>query len=115
MPHISTLEVNPQGGVRSGRSGNGEAVQGGQEAPSTPPLLPPSSPASGPIHPQLSGGGDVATLELHGENFHAGLKVWFGDVEAETMYRYSWPGSGGGRVAAWAEESKTEIFAIEIG
>jgi recombining binding protein (suppressor of hairless) len=30
----------------------------------------------------------VATLELHGENFHAGLKVWFGDVEAETMYRY---------------------------
>nr|XP_031289596.1 recombining binding protein suppressor of hairless-like protein isoform X4 [Camelus dromedarius] len=33
---------------------------------------------------ELSGGGDVATLELHGENFHAGLKVWFGDgVEAE--------------------------------
>lgn len=30
----------------------------------------------------------MATLELHGENFHAGLKVWFGDVEAETMYRY---------------------------
>lgn len=29
----------------------------------------------------------MATLELHGENFHAGLKVWFGDVEAETMYR----------------------------
>nr|XP_023405636.1 recombining binding protein suppressor of hairless-like protein [Loxodonta africana] len=37
---------------------------------------------------ELSGGGDVATLELQGENFHAGLKVWFGDVEAETMYRY---------------------------
>ncbi|KAM7125746.1 recombining binding protein suppressor of hairless-like protein isoform 3-T3 [Molossus nigricans] len=36
---------------------------------------------------ELSGGGDVATLELHGENFHSGLKVWFGDVEAETMYR----------------------------
>ncbi|XP_077024070.1 recombining binding protein suppressor of hairless-like protein isoform X2 [Tamandua tetradactyla] len=36
---------------------------------------------------ELSGGGDVATLELHGENFHAGLKVWFGDVEAETLYR----------------------------
>lgn len=30
----------------------------------------------------------MATLELHGENFHAGLKVWFGDVEAETMFRY---------------------------
>ncbi|KAB0395542.1 hypothetical protein E2I00_010917, partial [Balaenoptera physalus] len=37
---------------------------------------------------ELSGGGDVATLELHGENLHAGLKVWFGEVEAETMYRY---------------------------
>ncbi|KAJ8778182.1 hypothetical protein J1605_013898 [Eschrichtius robustus] len=36
---------------------------------------------------ELSGGGDVATLELHGENLHAGLKVWFGEVEAETMYR----------------------------
>ncbi|KAG8519704.1 Recombining binding protein suppressor of hairless-like protein, partial [Galemys pyrenaicus] len=36
---------------------------------------------------ELSGGGDVATLELQGENFHAGLRVWFGDVEAETMYR----------------------------
>ncbi|KAM4842711.1 recombining binding protein suppressor of hairless-like protein [Thomomys bottae] len=36
---------------------------------------------------ELSGGGHVATLELLGENFHMGLKVWFGDVEAETMYR----------------------------
>ncbi|XP_038606446.1 recombining binding protein suppressor of hairless-like protein [Tachyglossus aculeatus] len=36
---------------------------------------------------ELSGGGDVATLELQGENFHGGLKVWFGDVEAETLYR----------------------------
>ena len=27
-------------------------------------------------------------LELTGENFTANLKVWFGDVEAETMYRY---------------------------
>lgn len=49
----------------------------------TPSPTPPGPPLS-----QLSGGGDVATLELHGENFHAGLKVWFGDVEAETMYRY---------------------------
>lgn len=36
---------------------------------------------------QLNGGGDVAMLELTGENFTANLKVWFGDVEAETMYR----------------------------
>ncbi|RMB95645.1 hypothetical protein DUI87_27757 [Hirundo rustica rustica] len=35
---------------------------------------------------QLTGGGDVAMLEVQGEYFHAHLKVWFGDVEAETMY-----------------------------
>ena len=26
-------------------------------------------------------------LELAGENFTTSLKVWFGEVEAETMYR----------------------------
>ena len=36
---------------------------------------------------QLNGGGDVAMLELHGENFIPNLKVWFGEVEAETMFR----------------------------
>ncbi|NXW91209.1 RBPJL protein, partial [Alopecoenas beccarii] len=36
---------------------------------------------------QLTGGGDVAMLEVQGEYFHTHLKVWFGDVEAETMYR----------------------------
>ncbi len=36
---------------------------------------------------QLNGGGDVAMLELTGENFTPHLKVWFGDVEAETMFR----------------------------
>ncbi|XP_071956116.1 recombining binding protein suppressor of hairless-like isoform X2 [Antedon mediterranea] len=36
---------------------------------------------------QLNGGGDVAMLELNGENFNPSLKVWFGDVEAETMFR----------------------------
>ncbi|ELT98158.1 hypothetical protein CAPTEDRAFT_179039 [Capitella teleta] len=35
----------------------------------------------------LNGGGDVAMLELAGENFSPSLKVWFGEVEAETMYR----------------------------
>lgn len=38
---------------------------------------------------QLNGGGDVAMLELTGQNFTPNLRVWFGDVEAETMYRYS--------------------------
>ncbi|EFX85825.1 hypothetical protein DAPPUDRAFT_98470 [Daphnia pulex] len=35
----------------------------------------------------LNGGGDVAMLELMGENLTPNLKVWFGDVEAETMFR----------------------------
>jgi len=35
----------------------------------------------------LNGGGDVAMLELTGENFTPHLKVWFGDVEAETLHR----------------------------
>ncbi|XP_071470303.1 recombining binding protein suppressor of hairless isoform X4 [Marmota flaviventris] len=36
---------------------------------------------------KLNGGGDVAMLELTGQNFTPNLRVWFGDVEAETMYR----------------------------
>jgi len=36
---------------------------------------------------QLNGGGDVAMLELAGENMTPKLKVWFGEVEAETMFR----------------------------
>uniref|UniRef100_A0A8C6ZFS5 Recombination signal binding protein for immunoglobulin kappa J region like n=1 Tax=Nothoprocta perdicaria TaxID=30464 RepID=A0A8C6ZFS5_NOTPE len=40
-----------------------------------------------PHWPQLTGGGDVAMLEVQGEYFHTHLKVWFGDVEAETMFR----------------------------
>uniref|UniRef100_H3AA18 Recombining binding protein suppressor of hairless-like protein n=1 Tax=Latimeria chalumnae TaxID=7897 RepID=H3AA18_LATCH len=36
---------------------------------------------------ELNGGGDVAMLEIQGENFSPSLKIWFGDVEAETMYR----------------------------
>merc|ERR1711962_350849 len=35
----------------------------------------------------LNGGGDAAMLELTGECFTPNLRVWFGDVEAETMYR----------------------------
>ncbi|CAG7834087.1 unnamed protein product [Allacma fusca] len=35
----------------------------------------------------LNGGGDVAMLELTGENFGPTLKVWFGEVESDTMYR----------------------------
>lgn len=35
----------------------------------------------------LNGGGDVAMLEINGENFGPTLKVWFGEVESETLYR----------------------------
>jgi len=38
---------------------------------------------------QLNGGGDVAMLELTGENFTPRIKVWFGEVEAETLHRYT--------------------------
>ncbi|XP_062853249.1 recombining binding protein suppressor of hairless-like protein [Trichomycterus rosablanca] len=36
---------------------------------------------------ELNGGGHVAMLELNGENFSPHLKVWFGNIEAETMFR----------------------------
>ena len=36
---------------------------------------------------KLSGGRDLTMLELSGEHFTADLKVWFSDVEADTMYR----------------------------
>uniref|UniRef100_A0A8C8RJC3 Recombination signal binding protein for immunoglobulin kappa J region like n=1 Tax=Pelusios castaneus TaxID=367368 RepID=A0A8C8RJC3_9SAUR len=49
---------------------------------------PGASESKRPLTP-LTGGGDVAMLEVQGEYFHANLKVWFGDVEAETMYRNS--------------------------
>jgi len=42
-------------------------------------------PVVGSLH--LNGGGDVAMLELTGECFTPNLRVWFGDVESETMYR----------------------------
>ncbi|XP_052865830.1 recombining binding protein suppressor of hairless [Anopheles cruzii] len=35
----------------------------------------------------LNGGADVAMLEITGDNFTPSLQAWFGDVEAETMYR----------------------------
>ncbi|CAG7734963.1 unnamed protein product [Allacma fusca] len=51
-------------------------------------------PVTSPITPvpvvhslHLNGGGDVAMIELTGENFSPNLRVWFGDVEAETMFR----------------------------
>ncbi|KAG7236878.1 hypothetical protein INR49_000182 [Caranx melampygus] len=35
---------------------------------------------------EVNGGGHVAMLEIHGENFSPHLKVWFGNSEAETMF-----------------------------
>ncbi len=36
---------------------------------------------------KLNGNTEVAMLELVGENFTPFLKVWFGDIEAETAFR----------------------------
>ena len=36
---------------------------------------------------KVTGGSDLNMLEISGENFTPDLKVWFSDVEAETMYR----------------------------
>uniref|UniRef100_A0A8C6SK37 Recombination signal binding protein for immunoglobulin kappa J region-like n=1 Tax=Neogobius melanostomus TaxID=47308 RepID=A0A8C6SK37_9GOBI len=38
---------------------------------------------------QVNGGGHVAMLEIHGENFSPHVKVWFGNHEAETMFKYA--------------------------
>uniref|UniRef100_A0A8C6SJU0 Recombination signal binding protein for immunoglobulin kappa J region-like n=1 Tax=Neogobius melanostomus TaxID=47308 RepID=A0A8C6SJU0_9GOBI len=37
---------------------------------------------------EVNGGGHVAMLEIHGENFSPHVKVWFGNHEAETMFKY---------------------------
>ncbi|XP_061542925.1 recombining binding protein suppressor of hairless-like protein [Phycodurus eques] len=39
------------------------------------------------LSPKLSGGGHVATLELHGDNFGPHLKVCFGASEADTVFK----------------------------
>uniref|UniRef100_A0AAQ6INP3 Recombination signal binding protein for immunoglobulin kappa J region-like n=1 Tax=Anabas testudineus TaxID=64144 RepID=A0AAQ6INP3_ANATE len=39
------------------------------------------------IQHQVNGGGHVAMLEISGENFSPHLKVWFGNIEAETMFK----------------------------
>lgn len=51
-------------------------------------------PVSAPVTPvpvtsglKLSGGADLSMLEINGEDFTPDLKVWFSDVEADTMYR----------------------------
>ncbi|XP_015253115.1 PREDICTED: recombining binding protein suppressor of hairless-like [Cyprinodon variegatus] len=51
------------------------------------PVPTPVSPVPVVESLQLNGGGDVAMLEVTGQNFTPNLRVWFGDVEAETMYR----------------------------
>ncbi|KTF79839.1 hypothetical protein cypCar_00033077 [Cyprinus carpio] len=38
---------------------------------------------------ELNGERHVAILEFHGENFGPHLKVWFGNMQAETMFRSS--------------------------
>lgn len=52
-------------------------------------------PVTAPVTPipiakdiRLVGGDDLQMLEIQGEGFTPDLRVWFADVEAETMYRY---------------------------
>ncbi|XP_059469924.1 suppressor of hairless protein-like [Neocloeon triangulifer] len=51
------------------------------------PVLTPVTPIPLATSLHLNGGGEAEMLELTGENFTPKLTVWFGDVEAETMYR----------------------------
>lgn len=51
-------------------------------------------PVTSPVTPipvieglKLSVGEDLTMLEISGESFTPDLKVWFSDIEAETMYR----------------------------
>ncbi|XP_061583031.1 recombining binding protein suppressor of hairless-like protein isoform X2 [Cololabis saira] len=36
---------------------------------------------------EVTGGGHVAMIEIYGENFGPHLKVWFGNIETETMFK----------------------------
>jgi len=51
------------------------------------PVRVPVTPVPTVHNLQVNGGGEVAMLEIIGECFTPNLRVWFGDVEAETMYR----------------------------
>jgi recombining binding protein (suppressor of hairless) len=51
------------------------------------PVRSPVTPVPSLHNLNLNGGGEASMLELTGECFTPSLRVWFGDVEAETMYR----------------------------
>uniref|UniRef100_A0A5K4F279 Recombining binding protein suppressor of hairless n=2 Tax=Schistosoma mansoni TaxID=6183 RepID=A0A5K4F279_SCHMA len=61
----------------------------GQIKPITPPppCLTPVTPVPIVRDMRVNGGGDVAMLEIIGENFSPRHQVWFGDVPAQTFYR----------------------------
>ena len=52
-----------------------------------PPSNHPVTPVPIVTGTRLNGGGDVAMVEVSGENFSANHQVWFGDVPAQTFYR----------------------------
>ncbi|VDN97948.1 unnamed protein product [Rodentolepis nana] len=52
-----------------------------------PPSNHPVTPVPIVTNIRTNGGGDVAMVEVSGENFSANHQVWFGDVPAQTFYR----------------------------
>ena len=52
-------------------------------------------PVTAPVTPipvvrdiRVIGGDDLQMLEIHGDGLTPDMRVWFADIEADTMYRY---------------------------
>ncbi|CAL8087357.1 unnamed protein product [Calicophoron daubneyi] len=58
-----------------------------QTTPQISPITLPVTPVPVVRDMRVNGGGDIAMVELIGENFSPRLQVWFGDVPAQTFYR----------------------------
>lgn len=64
---------------------SGEALPKNLQIP--PPTSQPITPVPIVSILRANGGGDVAMMEVSGENFSSSHQVWFGDVPAQTFYR----------------------------
>lgn len=87
---LSVAEVSKYTTVTSGAAINAGAA-GAASVSNCPVNIP---VITGPVTPvplvrdiRVNGGGDVAMMELIGENFSPRHQVWFGEVPAQTFYR----------------------------